>query len=174
MAGMGHTFTEAIRADFAVNVRAFDRATLLVFRLNQAAVQSRFRRVLRPAAKVLDLLWIQSVIGAEIPGSLDCGPGLRLPHGGRGVILNANSRIGSGVTIYHRVTLGVSGDDPRNVPNVDDGAYLGTGAVLVGGVTVGRNAKVGAGAVVTKDVPADQVAVGVPAKILTARQQFSS
>ncbi|MDQ1205021.1 serine acetyltransferase [Microbacterium sp. SORGH_AS 862] len=159
---------DTLREDFRVNARGLDRATVLVFRLNQAAHRGCLVAVKRPLAKILDLLWTQLTIGAELPGTVKCGPGLRLPHAGRGVIINANSTIGRDVTIYHRVTLGVSGADPRNVPTILDGAYLGTGASVIGGVTVGADAKVGAGAVVTKDVPDGALAVGVPAHVREA------
>jgi serine O-acetyltransferase len=155
-----------LKSDFARNSRLIDRLTILVFRLNQAALRSRARIVARPLARVLDAIWIQGIIGAELPGSIECGPGLRLAHGGRGVIINSHCRIGSGVTIFHRVTLGQSGVDPRDVPVVGDDAYLGTGVIAIGRVSIGRAARVGAGAVVTRDVPPEAVAVGVPARVI--------
>ncbi|WP_104063811.1 serine O-acetyltransferase [Arthrobacter sp. 4R501] len=161
---MRYSLLRYLRADFARNSRLFDRATVLAFRLNQSAHRSRLKIILKPLVKILDLFWIQGVIGAELPGSIECGPGLRLPHGGRGVIINANAKIGAGVTIYHRVTIGQSGSDTFSVPKIESDVYLGTGATLFGGITVGRGAKIGAGAVVSKDVPSGKTAVGVPAK----------
>ena len=150
--------------DFERNGRGLDRASLVVFRLNQfARRRGLLARCLRPGIRVLDLLWLQFIAGTELPGPVECGPGLRLPHMGRGVIVNANVRIGAGVTIYHGVTLGVIGDDPTNVPTIGDGAYLGARAAVIGRVHVGEGAVVGAGAVVTRDVPAGATVVGVPA-----------
>lgn len=152
-----------LRADFAANRRRIDRLSVLAFRLNQAATS---RLLLKPVAKLLNLLWLEIIVGAELPGEVRCGPGLRVPHAARGVILHPNVTLGSGVTLYHRVTVGVSGGDRTNVPSIGDGVYLGTGATLFGRLHVGDGARIGAGAVVTKDVPPGATAVGVPAKVL--------
>nr|WP_286131310.1 MULTISPECIES: hypothetical protein [Actinomycetes] len=112
---------------------------------------------------VADVL-LRLVCGAEIPRSVEIGPGLRLPHGGRGVVIHWRSRISAGVTIYHGVTLGVSGPD-QGAPVVDSDAYIGTGACVLGGITVGANARVGANAVVLTSVPPHSTAVGVPAVV---------
>lgn len=104
-------------------------------------------------------------MGAQLPGSLHCGPALRLPHAGRGVIINAQAVIGAGVTIYHGVTLGQGGPDPYSCPTLADNAYIGAGAIIIGKVRVGDGARVGAGAVVVHDVPDGATAVGVPANV---------
>lgn len=160
---METSLSATLRADYAVNGALLDRITLTVFRLNQAATSHRLGRVLRPLTRALDLFWIQGIVGAELPPELQCGPGLRLPHCGRGVIVNAYTVIGSGVTLYHRTTLGQAGRDVISTPTIEDGVYIGTGATVVGKIRIGANAKVGAGAVVVKDVPAGSTAVGVPA-----------
>lgn len=152
-----------LRADFEVTLDPYDRLSVLVFRLNQAAHRSRARAVVGPVAAALDMLWLRMVNGAELPWQVECGPGLRLAHGGRGVILNPDVRIGSDATIYPRVTLGVNGA-VGNVPTLGDHVYLGMGATVIGRVILGDKARVGAGAVVTHDVPAGATAVGVPAR----------
>ncbi|OUZ10501.1 hypothetical protein BHE97_06990 [Aeromicrobium sp. PE09-221] len=119
----------------------------------------------RLVAKAIDALWMQGVVGADMPGRVACGAPLRLPHGGRNVVLHPNVTIGASVTIYHGVTLGVYGPDPSHVPTVDDGAYLGTGAAVIGRVHVGKGAKVGANATVTKDLPAGHTAVSAPIQL---------
>ncbi|GAA1982760.1 hypothetical protein [Microbacterium pumilum] len=152
---------EVLIADYARNDDRWSKISVAVFRVNQWAYRRGF--VLRSAAAVADLIWLRLLVGAELPPDIVCGPGLRLAHMGRGVIVNRRVRIGSNVTLYHRVTLGVIGSDKGNVPTLEDGVYVGTGATVIGRVLVGEGARIGAGAVVTKDVPAFATAVGVPA-----------
>lgn len=158
------SITTNLRADFKVNHRLLDRITVTIFRLNQAARVGRLRPVKRILAKGLDVLWMQGIVGADLPGKIRCGPGLRLPHGGRGVVIHPNAIIGSGVTVYHRVTVGVSGDDAYNVPTLGDGSYVGCGATIIGRVRIGDGAKIGAGAVVVKDVLPETTVTGIPAR----------
>lgn len=158
---------EALRADFAVNSATAARVTLVVWRIGQAGHGRRDRRgfALRRVHGVLNQVWVRGFIGADLPRSVSVGPGLRLPHEGRGVILSPFSSIGSGVTLYHQVTLGVAGSE-RAAPVLADGCYVGAGAKLIGRVTVGVGSSVGANAVVTHDVPDGQTWVGVPARPL--------
>ena len=89
-----------------------------------------------------------------------------------GVVIGETSDIGDNVTIYHMVTLGciapsINSNDQRNVkrhPTIQDDVVIGSGAQVLGPVTVGRCAKIGANAVITKDVPEKAVMVGIPAK----------
>ena len=89
-----------------------------------------------------------------------------------GVVIGETSEIGDNVTIYHAVTLGgispsINSDEQRYVkrhPTLKNNAVVGSGAQVLGPVIVGENAKIGANAVVTKDVPANAVMVGIPAK----------
>ena len=120
--------------------------------------------------KVVDLLLVKLVIGADLPASACIGSGLTLQHGGKGVMLNENVVIGEGVEIYHQVTVGWK--EVRNkhaehpVPTIGNDVVLAAGAKVLGNITVGDGAIVGANAVVLRDVPAGAVAVGVPATIV--------
>lgn len=153
----------AVRRDFERNPWLLDRATLLVFRFGQHA---RARgSLLRLAWWFLDLVYLRLLIGAELPPEVHAGPGLRLPHAGRGVILHPAVRIGDDVTLYHRVTLGNSGPVDR-APALGDRVYVGTGATVIGEITIADDASVGAGAVVTRDVDARTTVAGVPARPL--------
>ena len=109
--------------------------------------------------------------GIEIHPRANIGKNLFIDHG-LGVVIGETSEIGDNVTIYHMATLGgispsVNSNEQRNVkrhPTLKDNVVVGSGAQILGPVTVGKNAKIGANAVVTKDVPENAVMVGIPAK----------
>ena len=109
--------------------------------------------------------------GIEIHPKAKIGKNLFIDHG-MGVVIGETSEIGNNVTIYHMVTLGgiapsINSNDQRNVkrhPTIEDEVVIGSGAQVLGPVTVGCCAKIGANAVITKDVPEKAVMVGTPAK----------
>ena len=118
--------------------------------------------------------------GIEIHPKAKIGKNLFIDHG-MGVVIGETSDIGDNVTIYHMATLGgiapsINSDDQRNVkrhPTLKDNVVVGSGAQILGPVVVGKNAKIGANAVVTKDVPENAVMVGIPAKnVGTASEEF--
>lgn len=117
------------------------------------------------------------LFGMEVPANLDIGPGLVVTHT-HGIVLGAAS-IGCNVTIYQQVTLGALDADFRFDqslrPTIEDDVVLAAGAKVLGGVCVGKGSTVGANAVVLCDVPAQHVAVGVPARVqLKANQSMES
>ena len=109
--------------------------------------------------------------GIEIHPKANIGKNLFIDHG-MGVVIGETSEIGDNVTIYHMATLGgispsINSNEQRNIkrhPTLKDNVVVGSGAQILGPVTVGKNAKIGANAVVTKDVPDNAVMVGIPAK----------
>ena len=109
--------------------------------------------------------------GIEIHPGAKIGKNLFIDHG-MGVVIGETSEIGNNVTIYHMATLGgiapsINSNDQRNTkrhPTIEDDVVIGSGAQVLGPVTVGRCAKIGANAVITKDVPEKSVMVGIPAK----------
>ena len=109
--------------------------------------------------------------GIEIHPKANIGKNLFIDHG-MGVVIGETSEIGDNVTIYHMATLGgispsINSNEQRNIkrhPTLKDNVVIGSGAQILGPVTVGKNAKIGANAVVTKDVPDNAVMVGIPAK----------
>ena len=109
--------------------------------------------------------------GIEIHPGAKIGKNLFIDHG-MGVVIGETSKIGNNVTIYHMATLGgispsINSNDQRNIkrhPTIEDEVVIGSGAQVLGPITIGRCAKIGANAVVTKDVPEKAVMVGIPAK----------
>jgi serine O-acetyltransferase len=118
--------------------------------------------------------------GIEIHPGAKIGKNLFIDHG-MGVVIGETSEIGNNVTIYHMATLGgiapsINSNQQRMVkrhPTLNDCVVVGSGAQILGPVIIGANAKVGANAVVTKDVPENAVMVGIPAKnVGTATEEF--
>ena len=118
--------------------------------------------------------------GIEIHPKAKIGKNLFIDHG-MGVVIGETSDIGDNVTIYHMATLGgispsINSDDQRETkrhPTLQDNVVVGSGAQVLGPITIGKNAKIGANAVVTKDVPENGVMVGIPAKnVGTATDEF--
>ena len=118
--------------------------------------------------------------GIEIHPGAKIGKNLFIDHG-MGVVIGETSEIGENVTIYHMVTLGgiapsINSNGQRNVkrhPTIEDDVVIGSGAQVLGPVRVGRCAKIGANAVITKDVPEKAVMVGIPAKnVGTTTEEF--
>ena len=118
--------------------------------------------------------------GIEIHPGAKIGKNLFIDHG-MGVVIGETSAIGNNVTIYHMATLGgiapsINSNDQRQVkrhPTLGDCVVVGSGAQILGPVIIGTHAKIGANAVVTKDVPENAVMVGIPAKnVGTATEEF--
>ncbi len=118
------------------------------------------------------------VTAIEIHPGAEIGRRFVIDHG-TGVVIGETSIVGDDVTLYHSVTLG--GTSPavdsgsqvgqKRHPTVKDGAIIGSGAAVLGPITIGENARVGANSVVTKDVPASVTAVGIPARVVMPRDK---
>src|SRR5205085_3500525 len=109
------------------------------------------------------------------PGA-EVGRNFFIDHGF--VVIGETARIGDDVTIYQNVTLG--GTNPANGvpgkrhPTIEDGAIIGSGAQVLGPITVGSRARIGANAVVTRDVPEGATMIGIPARsTLVDAQQYA-
>jgi serine O-acetyltransferase len=119
--------------------------------------------------------------GIEIHPKAKIGKNLFIDHG-MGVVIGETSEIKDNVTIYHMVTLGgispsINSNEQRDIkrhPTLEDNVVVGSGAQVLGPVVVGKNAKIGANAVITKDVPANAVMIGIPAKNINNKAEPDS
>ncbi len=108
--------------------------------------------------------------GIEIHPGAKIGDGFFMDHA-MGIVIGETAEIGDNVTIYHGVTLGgimpaFKSDEQRGVkrhPTIGEGAIIGSGAQILGPITIGSNARVGANSVVLKSIPNDVSVVGIPA-----------
>ncbi len=105
--------------------------------------------------------------GVEIHPGATIGKNLFIDHG-QGVVIGETAEIGNNVLIYHQVTLGGTGNqkEGRRHPSVCDNVMIAAGAKILGSIHIGTNSKIGANAVVLKNVPANATAVGMPARFI--------
>ncbi len=108
----------------------------------------------------------RGLTGIEIHPGAKIGRRLFIDHG-MGVVVGETATIGDDCVIYHGVTLGATEcDDVKRHPDLGNRVIVGAGAKILGNITIGDDAKIGANAVVLKNIPNGATAVGIPAKIL--------
>lgn len=109
------------------------------------------------------------ITGIEIHPGAKIGQGFFIDHG-MGVVIGETTEIGDDVTIYKGVTLGGTGKEKgKRHPTIGNNVVIGTGATILGSITVGDDVKIGAGSVVIKPVPNDTTVVGVPGRVVIHR-----
>jgi len=124
-----------------------------------------YRRGLRLLARVLSQ-WSRFLTGIEIHPGATIGRRFFIDHGA-GVVIGETAIVGDDVLMYHQVTLGgTSLAKTKRHPTVGNNVLLGMGAKVLGNITIGDGARIGANAVVTRDVPPNTSVVGVPGRIL--------
>lgn len=110
--------------------------------------------------------WGRGFTGIEIHPGATIGDGLFIDHGA-GVVIGETAEVKSGVVIYQGVTLGGTGKEKgKRHPTIEKDCIISAGAKVLGGFTVGEGAKIGAGAVVLKEVPPHATVVGVPGRVV--------
>lgn len=126
----------------------------------------------------LNLIFIARVIsqinrfltGIEIHPGAKIGKGFFIDHG-MGVVIGETAEIGDNVTLYQGVTLGGTGKEKgKRHPTLGNNIVVGSGAKVLGPVNIGDNSKIGAGAVVLKDVPPNSTVVGIPGKAVVRKK----
>ena len=116
-----------------------------------------------PIYRLLDLVVVKILAGADVPAGCHLGSNVVLPHGAKGVVISDTAVVGDRVTIYHQVTL------PEGVAIGHD-VWIAPGAKFAAHVTVGHFSKIAPNSFVDKDVPEGSIATGVPA---TTRRRSS-
>jgi serine O-acetyltransferase len=112
--------------------------------------------------------------GVDIHPGATLGTGLFIDHA-TGVVIGETAEVGDDVTIYHGVTLGGSGKDTgKRHPTIGDRVTIGAGAKILGAIKVGDDSRIGANAVVVKEVPSSAVVVGVPGQAISRAKPGTS
>lgn len=116
---------------------------------------------------------IQRETGIDIHPGAKIGRNFFIDHG-QGVVIGETAKIGDNVTIYQGVTIGgVKLEAGKRHPTIGNNVIIGAGSKVLGAITIGDNVKIGANSVVTKDVPSDKVVVGIPAKSVSNKKEYS-
>ncbi len=115
---------------------------------------------------------IEIVAGIRLPAKCHIGKGLYIGHF-NGIIINNEAQIGNYCNISQGMTIGITwGGKHPGVPVIGNRVYIGPNAIVIGGIHIGDDVAIGAGAVVTKSLPPRAVVVGNPAKIISYRGSF--
>ena len=149
-------------------------ATIVYYRIsNYIASLNNPHRVLKRVLR----LFLRPRQDIHIHEKAQIGPGLRIYHGS-GLVIGKGTVAGKHLTLEHSVTIGnrigSKRDDWNSFPTLGDNVLVGCGAAILGNVVIGNNAKIGASALVLKDIPDHSTAVGVPARIMENTRKHSS
>lgn len=112
----------------------------------------------------------QFLFACHIGSRAKIGDGCVFQHNGLGVVISEHAVLGDRCMVYQHVTIGALEDGSDEVPVVGDDVVIGANAILLGPIAIGNGVKIGAGSVVLHDIPNGATAVGVPARVLEARQ----
>jgi len=141
-----------------------------VLKLHQLSAKVADKKFIK-VAKFIDLC-IRVIFSCDIKYSVKVGKGVQFYHNALGVVIHPRSVIGDDCAIYQNVTLGGNGKMKENngYPILGKGVFVGAGAVILGPVVVGDNARIGANSVVIHDVEEGDIVVGSPAKSIVNKK----
>lgn len=134
---------------------------LVLYRFAHFMFLHRYKLIARLVSQFAKFL-----TGIEIHPGATIGEGVFIDHG-EGVVIGETAVVGNNVVIYQGVTLGGTGKDKgKRHPTIEEGVMISAGAKVLGPFTVGKNAKIGAGSIVLKEVPPNATVVGVPGRVV--------
>ena len=172
---MFDTFRADIRAVFERDPAARNIWEVLTYAGLHATIHHRiahrlWRWKLKFAARLVSQM-SRFFTGIEIHPGATIGKGFFIDHG-MGVVIGETAEIGDNVLLYHGVTLGgVSLEKKKRHPTIENNVVIATGAKVLGAITIGENSRIGANAVVLKDVPPNATVVGIPGRVVVLEGQ---
>lgn len=161
---------EHIREDWATYERDWSRQGLWAmvwYRFGRWRYSIRARWLRLPFSFLYKALnpFVQALTGIELPCEVVLGRRFRIDHFG-GIVISGDAVFGDDCVIRNGVTVGLRHAGRRGSPIIGDRVDIGAGAKILGPIRVGNDVAIGANAVVLKNVPANSIAVGVPARIV--------
>jgi serine O-acetyltransferase len=141
---------------------------ILWYRFGRWIYKEGSPRLIRPLLKVFHVIgtvYLEAFMQMRLNPSAEIGPGPLIAHCG-GITLHHRTVIGNNCDLAHHVTIGTPGIGRTGVPRIGNSVYIGTGAVIIGGIQVGDGARIAANSLVNRDVPPGATVIGVPAQIV--------
>lgn len=145
---------------------------MIVYRFGRWRYTIHSSIIRKPFSLLYKILFkiIQIITGIELPCEVETGKNFRIDHFGE-IIISGYARFGDNCLLRNGVTVGLKNVDHPAAPHIGNNVDIGAGAKILGDITVGDNVNIGANAVVLTDVPADSIAVGVPARIIPKQRK---
>ena len=147
------------------NIELFFNYPGLIAIVHYRIAHRLYKRKFRLLARII-MGFTQFITHIDIHPACIIGKGIFIDHG-IGVVIGETAILKDNITIYQGVTLGgVTLEKIKRHPTIESGVTIGAGAKILGNITIGENAKIGANSVVIRDVPPNSTAVGIPARII--------
>jgi serine acetyltransferase len=144
------------------------KLVLLMFRLVQYVNRYTILKVIFIPYLVFYRFFVEWMLGIELPRKLTIGKGLQLYHG-QALIVNFKTIIGDNCVLRNGTTIGhkkLTDGTMSGCPRIGNQVDIGANVCIIGDVVIGDNVVIGAGAVVVRDIPANSIAVGNPARVI--------
>ncbi|ACD90880.1 MAG: serine acetyltransferase [Chlorobium limicola] len=140
---------------------------MIVYRFGRWRYTIKSPILRKPFSLIYKLLYktVQILTGIELPCEVPVGKNFRIDHFGD-IIISGYARFGDNCIIRNGVTVGLKNIEEKAAPSIGNNVNIGTGAKLLGNITIGDNVDIGANAVVITSIPDNSLAVGIPAKII--------
>lgn len=162
-----------IISDYRVNKRNW-KGFLILFMYRLAHAHLTAPLIIKPFSFLYLIFYkimTELFIGIEIHWRATIGKGAALFHG-YGLVVHSDSIIGNNVILRHGVTIGMKRYDGQVcAPVIGDNVDVGASSIILGKITIGDNVSIGAGSIVVKDVPANSIVAGNPAKVIKSKTQ---
>lgn len=153
-----------LKEDLNVNYSLISKMVIAHYRLGNYAYRKDYKSLIL-LYKMLKGA-IKAISNSDIHPTAQIGERFRLEHDGIGVVIHSTAVIGNDCRMFHQATIGINDFKSEQAASIGDNIMIGTGTKIIGDLEIGNNVKIGANAVVTKNVPDNSVAVGIPAQIV--------
>jgi putative colanic acid biosynthesis acetyltransferase WcaB len=145
-----------------VNTKSF--IVLSLYYISNFLTKNLFLKIIGFPIRIFYKIFIQWILGIDIPDTTKIGSRFNIFHG-QSLVINSNTLIGDNVTVRQNTTIGNARAGGKS-PKICSGVDIGANCVIIGGIIIGENSIIAAGSVVVKNVPQNSIVAGNPAKVI--------